>query len=159
MNKTFKSIGELNAYVEIKLKSIMKQILKECKQELYDTIEYNLYGMYPNSDYDNTMQFLNAVDSNFNIVNDIISVECFVNPDKMKLGIDPKSGWGIHQDNKKNDVREYLPLWLEEGTDLPSLFPRHGANFIGETRKFYEHNFKDILKRKLELRGINTSVV
>lgn len=158
MNKYFKSFKEYEIYINKKLTLIMKQLMKECKQQLMDSVETNLYTMYPNSKYNNTMQFLNAVDTTFTVFKGVITIECYINPDKMTTGIDYDSGWGIHQDIYGDDVREHLVGWLEFGT-TGGIFPREGAKFIESVLDYYKLNYKKILKERLKIMGIKTTIV
>lgn len=136
-SRKFKTVTALHSHLKDSLlDSIQLQITKLCIEVVQDYIRKNVYEQYsPDPDsYDRTMELLNSVTvGNIKAGIKYITFDIFMDTEKInpriRNGSHGYSGWNAHADVYDIDVSEYIPLWIEEGTE-GSLWDREPAFYM-----------------------------
>lgn len=137
----FNNLESALRYLKKNVKVGIKQVIENkiegiLKQYILD----NQYDWTP-KDYVRTYQYINCLTLGKVIeTSQGFSVELYFDTDKIIPDEAPEgSSWNRHMDIDKNDIKEYLPLWLEEGTKNP-IFSHGGNHAIKNTIDYCEEN-------------------
>jgi len=149
--KKFKTVSSLHAHlVDTITKAITEKIFNICANVVRKNIEDKVYKAYvPHGDfpYQRTFELLNSVSvGNLKIRNKSVSFDVYMDTSKIhpypqKIG---GRGWNAHADVYFNDVSDFIPLWIEEGTE-GSLWDRSGAHYMESSK----YEIEDILPLEL----------
>jgi hypothetical protein len=141
MSKRFKTVSALQDHLKQSiLEAIENKIIDICMKVAQKHIEERVYEAYtPQGDfaYDRTFELLNSVTvGNLNVGTKYVTFEIYMDTEKInpyvRNSFDGYHGWNAHADVYGIDVSEYIPLWIEEGTN-GSLFDREGAHYMEQT--------------------------
>jgi len=146
---TFSSLNDLMKYLENQVEKNIKRIGEEVKSVLKNFILQDLYMTYTPSEYQRTMDFLNAVEcSPVKKNGNVFQVEIYINPDKLRTASgEIPEGWLPHTSSlgKYRGDTEYegksigwwLIYWFETG-DNTSPFSRGKIGMFEKTRDWIE---------------------
>lgn len=140
MSKGFKTVSALQHHLKQSiLEAIENKIIDICIKVAKKHIEERVYEAYvPQGDlaYDRTFELLNSVTvGNLNVGAKYVTFEIYMDTEKINPYVRNHfghNGWNAHADVYGIDVSEYIPLWIEEGTN-GSLFDREGAHYMEQT--------------------------
>jgi len=142
----FKSLNSAFKYINKDLQKVFPQVAEQVKQLVQTEIWELLYQSYTPFQYERTTDFIRSVSVNKVklLSNNTIQIEIYYDASKIISREVAGSKWNQHMsysDGDKyqsNDVSEYIPLWLERGTDPNNgnFFPRKG---MGAMKKVIEN--------------------
>jgi len=168
VGKEFRSIAELNAYIEkTYLVQFLSKIGNEVKSVLQNFILNDLYGTYSPKEYTRSMDFLNAVEVKpVRKVGDSYEVEIFINPDKFGTDSDIEgSGWLHHTsslgefrgDTEYNgkSISSWIIYWFETG-DNSSPFSREKIGMFESTREWIRDD--DYIRTRMKELFLNKGI-
>jgi hypothetical protein len=172
MKKNFKSIQELNTYLNGKLLIAMDGVGEKALNHMKNYIENKLKETEPKV-YKRTWEYLNSIDriKAHMVTGGSIETIIYYNTDKITpylpssvfndwTGYEQDNGmtWGQHSDIYGNSIVEILPLWMEEGTDSVNgnFYPRKGLGGIIDLKEWVISNFRKELAIELRKQGIQT---
>lgn len=130
----FKTVSDLQGHLKHSiLEAIEHRILEICVNTVRDYLMENVYWKYnPQGEYayDRTFELLDAVTvGNFNVGTKFATFEVFMDSSKITANVTEDGKWNQHASFDPADVSEYIPLWIEEGTE-GSLWDRDGAHYM-----------------------------
>jgi hypothetical protein len=137
MSRRFKTVSSLQNHLKDSvMEAIQGKVTELCIEVVKDYIQRNVYDKYrPDPDtYDRTFELLNSVTvGNLNLGTKYATFEIFMDTEKINAHIRNGShgylGWNSHADVYDLDMSEYIPLWIEEGTE-GSLWDREPAHYM-----------------------------
>lgn len=137
MTKRFKTVSSLQQHLKSSLlKSVEDRLIKICIDVVQQSIQRNVYDVYtPKGDYayDRTFDLLSAVTvANIVMGTKYLTFEVHMDTEKINPQIRSSTDsnvWNAHASVEEMDVSEYIPLWIEEGTN-GSLWDRDGAHYM-----------------------------
>ncbi len=166
--KVFKDLNEYYKYLEFKTIAVLEEIGNETLDELKLKLKSRLYDFAPKM-YIRTGELMESLTCTKVFKdNGFLCIKIFYDTDKIisYSSLSNLQGewtygsvWGQHTDIYGNDVSNYIPLWIEEGTSANNgnFFPRKGVNSISEEVEWLRNNFTKLFKEKLKKRGIFTN--
>jgi hypothetical protein len=172
MKKNFKSISELNDYINQQLIQAMDGVGEKALKHMKDYVKKRFEETEPKI-YIRTYKYLNSIDRIKAHMNSDGSIETIIyyNTDKIipylssgvfndwtGYSMDNGMTWGQHTDIYGNSVAEILPLWMEEGTEAinGNFYPREGLGGIINLKEWVQDNFRKVLAIELRKQGIQT---
>jgi len=158
MKKNFKSITELNNYLNQKLIQAMDKVGKTAKQHMFDYVKEEMENRPEDKEvYERTWEYLNSIDKTIaEFKNGVIEVMIYYNTDKINPYIITEKFFNAHMSLDEIDYSNLIPLWMEKGTEGN---PYHNQEPVGgfiDLRKWVESNFRNELKKELKKLGIAT---
>lgn len=140
MSRRFKSVSALQGALKNSLvEAIENKIIDYCIKVARKNIQARVYDTYtPQGEnaYDRTFDLLNSVSvGNFTIGTKFLKFDVFMDADKITPRVRDafdSGAWNAHASVDPIDVSEYIPLWIEEGTN-GSLWDRDGAFYMEAT--------------------------
>ncbi|MED3976192.1 hypothetical protein P4639_22600 [Priestia megaterium] len=148
--KKFKTVSAVQAQmkqsiimaVETRIREVATRVVKQY-------IQKNVYEAYipqGESAYDRTFELLNSVTvGNLVVGSKHVSFEIYMDTNVMtpqiRNGVFGYGGWNAHADVNSIDVSEYIPQWIEEGTE-GSLHDREGAHYMEDA--YYDLGYGDL---------------
>lgn len=161
----FSNVSALNQYIANAINDVIEDISDEIEVELRDKVRDAYLSSQSNKGdyfkYTPTYEFLNSITKARAKLKDknSISIEIYFDPSKMTPEFRDDEYWNAHMgfsgevDNVWNgmSVPELLPYWIEYGTSR-GMFPREGADSVGEVFRLYEHIFPQLIIRELKKR-------
>ena len=132
----FTTVSQLQKHLKSTIStSNIEQLVKTTIKEYIHSNVYQAYVPSGENAYDRTYDLINAVDL-FEIKTGTKhhTFEVYVNPDLIHAQVMEGTEWNKHAsmpNSQAYDVSEYIPLWIEEGTE-GSLWDRNGAYFAEE---------------------------
>lgn len=158
---------ELTNYLNEKLIKAMNGVGKTALKHMKNYVEKELKSREPKI-YERTWEYLNSIDrfeawihSDGSVRTEIYYNADLINPylasEDFGRGIEYASGqdWNWHMSFDKEDTSEYIPLWLEYGTNNP-YYSHDGIGGIIDLKKWAEDNFRKQLAIELRKQGIQT---
>ena len=121
-------------------------------------LKKRLYDAYDQSMYDRTYELLNSI-SHSEVIkenNNSYYVEIYYDTDEIRSYPRKEDGlfsykWGQHTSFDGEDTSEWIPLWIEEGTDN-QYYSHKGTHSIEDTKEWlskeYNRLFRIALKQK-----------
>lgn len=108
-----------------------KVVEKQVWERVYNGGDYIGDGEDP---YQHTMLLLNSVTvGNIKMGTKYLTFDIFMDSDKIesfvRKGVNDSNEWNAHASVDPVDVSEYIPLWIEEGTE-GSLHDKEGAHYM-----------------------------
>lgn len=140
MSRRFKTVSSLqNHIVDSIVSAIENKIIEICIEVARKNIQEKVYDAYiPQGEnaYDRTFDLLSAVTvANINVGVKYVTFEIFMDSEKINPHVRNSydgNQWNAHASVEGIDVSEYIPLWIEEGTE-GSLWDRDGAHYMEAT--------------------------
>jgi hypothetical protein len=137
MSLRFKTVSALQGHLKDSIaEAIQDQVTELCLDVVRDYIQRNVYNKYqPSPDsYDRTFELLNCVTvGNISMGHKYATFEVYMDSEKInpriRTGRHDYDGWNAHADIYDLDMSEYIPLWVEEGTE-GSLWDREPAHYM-----------------------------
>lgn len=139
---TFKTYSALQGHLkESIIEAVQGKITEICINVVKDYIQRNVYEAYvpDNDSYDRTFDLINSVTvGNISTGTKYVTFEIYMDTEKINPQIrtssfnqegDGYTGWNAHADVYDLDMSEYIPMWIEEGTE-GSLWDREGAHYM-----------------------------
>lgn len=119
------------------LESIQNEVANVAINTVQDQLNERVYDAYtPQGEYayDRTFELLNSVTvGNLKIGNKFVYFDIFMDTEKIGSYVKENDAeWNQHASVDPADVSEYIPLWIEEGTN-GSLWDREGTHFMRES--------------------------
>jgi hypothetical protein len=115
------------------MEAIEGKIAEICMKVVRDNLLERVYWNYiPQGEYayDRTYELMDSVTvGNFHLGTTHATFEIYMDTDKINAYVTDRDRWNQHASVDPIDVSEYIPLWVEEGTD-GSLFDREGAHYM-----------------------------
>lgn len=136
--RLFKDLSSLQGHLKDGMvKEVYGRITDICVKIARKNIQEKVYDAYiPQGEfaYDRTYQLLNAVTvGNIQIGLKYLTFDIFMDSEKILPQETGQNQWNKHADIEYNqDVSEYIPMWVEEGT-TGSLWDRDGAHYMEAT--------------------------
>lgn len=119
--------GDLIESIDNKITDIAMEVVQQhLMRTVYDA--YTPQGQYA---YDRTFELLNSVTvGNVTVGYKFIHFEIYMDSEKIGSYVkESNAEWNQHASVDPMDVSEYIPLWVEEGTE-GSLHDREGAHYM-----------------------------
>ncbi len=157
--RVFKDLKEYYKYIESQLIKIMEEIGMETCDDLYKTVKSRIYDWTPNM-YERTGELLKSVTcTKVFKENGYLYIKIYYDTDTIHPYFTDNNLFNQHSDIYGNDVSNYIPLWIEEGTEARNgnFFPRNGIHAISEELDWFTTNFVKLFKKKLKKHGILSS--
>ena len=167
MKKNFKSIKELTDYLNNCLVKAMDGVGEKALKHMKNYVKKEFEKVEP-SIYERTYEYLNSIDrfeawihSDGSIRTEIYYNADLINPylasNDFGRGTEYASGqnWNWHASFDNEDMSEYIPLFLEYGTNNP-YYSHDGIGGIIDLRKWVQVNLKKQLAIELRKQGIKT---
>lgn len=134
-------------YCAWRAESMLKQLLKE-----------RLYDFYEPSMYDRTFELLNSI-THGNIIklnNNTYYIEVFYDTDKIRSYPRKENGlytykWGQHTSFQNEDVSEWIPTWIESGTNN-KYYSHKGTKSMEDTKKWISNEYNRLFRLALKLK-------
>lgn len=154
----FYDISSLASKLAVDIRNaIMKEAFDACKNALIDQISRTVYTGKP-AEYVRTMELLKAVDiTNISVSGGQASFTLLINATKLGVHIRHDT-WNAHADFKGNDVRESIPLWLDEGTNN-KYYSHEAHGFFDKTYDQLDTQLVGVMVRALRSKGWDASVI
>lgn len=138
MAKLFKTISEVQKQLKGDIKEALEDDIAEAIIRVVEKyLQSNVYDAYiPQGEfaYDRTYELRNAVVmSPVKVGNKYAKFEVYMDSDLIDANvIDDNRKWNQHASVDPIDVSEYIPMWVEEGTN-GSLWDREGAHYMADS--------------------------
>ncbi|MEX3625180.1 hypothetical protein [Viridibacillus arvi] len=131
MTKRHKTVSSLQAQLKSDIyEAITGKITEICTEIVQDNVRDMGYIQKSELTYDRTWELLNSVTvGNLYVGTKQIKFEVFMDTDKIGSYVKDGDDWNQHASVDPMDVSEYIPLWVEEGTE-GSLYDREGAHYM-----------------------------
>lgn len=128
----FEDVKSLQRHLQTTISTSNIDVIVKETVEKY--INKNIYSTYMPSSYVRTHEFEKAVTVGERVLtNTSYTFEVYIDSDKLNSVITPESeDWNQHASVTGEDMTDYIPLWLEEGTE-GSLWDRRGANYMQDS--------------------------
>lgn len=163
MGKKFKTISSLQ--VQLKndiLDSLRNKISEICMRVVKDYLLKNVYHSYiPQGDYsyDRTYELMDSVSvGNFKLGYKYATFEIFMDTSKINPYETSGTDWNQHADVDGDDMSEYIPMWIEEGTE-GGLWERKGAHYMQDSFVQLSNELPSMLERALKNEGWDVKVL
>lgn len=118
------------------MEAVNGQIVDIAIQVVQEHLMSTVYDAYePKGDYayDRTFELLNSVTvGNAKMGTKYIYFDIFMDSEKIKPYASDDHSWNQHSSVDPMDVSEYIPMWVEEGTE-GSLWDREGAHYMEQS--------------------------
>ena len=144
----FRDFKSLEKYLQRELQNNLNEIIKEIKEDVKEYIMENLYNAYDPNQYERSFEFLESV-SVYKARQTESGISAIVYFDTDKINAVGMSGrFNQHMSVDGKDVSDYIPQWLEEGTQARrnNIFPRDGIYSMENVKKDWELNGKHVKK-------------
>ena len=154
---SFNNLKSLYLYIQDQVQDSLKEVSKLIQEEVKQYIEINLYNE-PTQSYQRTRELLESISVRpISEGGNVIEFEIYYDTTKINPYINNDSIWNAHADIDGKDVSSLVPLWVEEGTKYPSLYPRKGLGAMENTKNEIENNKFHLVKLQhiLSSKGIN----
>lgn len=163
MSKTFKTISSLQVQLKNDIFDNLRNRISEiCIRVVKDNLLKKVYWNYvPQGDYsyDRTYELMDSVTvGNFNIGYKYATFDVFMDTSKINPYQTEGSSWNQHADVDGDDMSEYIPMWIEEGT-TGGLWKRDGAHYMQESFIQLVNELPNALEKALRSEGWNVSVL
>jgi hypothetical protein len=156
----FRSLDSLFNYINKNIQTKLPQLTQQIEQTIKDYIMERHYSWQP-SDYSHTYQYVNSLTvSKIRESSDGYEVELYFDTSKIQpLPHDEDRRWNKHMDMYGNPVNEFIPLWLEEGTNNP-YYSHPGNHAIRDTYEEFKNGkaVKELLIL-LKSKGFNCTII
>jgi len=157
----FRDYKSLFKYINQNIKLSLDQVAQQVQQMVKDFIIQELYQNYKPTEYDRTYEFLNSV--SVSKVEEITKGKYMVQIYFDTSLIHPyitSSFWNAHASVTGHNMSSFIPLFLEEGTDFPSLYPREGIHSMETIREDLDRSKKymGMIKEFLEKKGFKVEL-
>lgn len=137
MSQKFSRISDLQKHLK---NSILEAFEHKVTQVVINTIRDNIlkrvyFAYTPQGDfaYERTYELLDAISiTGFTAGTKHITLEISMDASKISSYVTAGYSWNQHADIWGNDVSEYIPLWIEEGTE-GSLWDRSGSYYMANS--------------------------
>ena len=117
-------------------RGIRERLYQLCEDVVKKNIQKKVYDAYTPSGehpYQRTYELLNSVDiSDVRIGSKYADFEVFMNHENIGAYETGVNEWNQHADVYGLDMSQYIPKWIEEGTN-GGLFPRGGAYYMADS--------------------------
>lgn len=153
---TIRRLSELDNILKSKLERAVEQCGKIAEIKLHNMVMDRLYNSYNPIQYDRNHNFLDSITLVPILNKNGITVMLHYDTDKIHASM-VKDNWNRHMDVNGNDVSEYIPMWLEFGTE-GSLWDREGIYSMIEVEVYMISNYKRILYQELKKQGLNVKL-
>lgn len=156
MTRLFDDVGSLQKQLKADIMtSIQNKLFEICEEVVHDSLLKNVYsyassGNFP---YDRTMDLFHSVTvDNLTIGTKYASFDVYMDSSKINAHITQPWEWNQHASVEEMDVSEYIPLWVEEGTE-GSLWDREGAHYMEQAWIKLDDDLAGALARALRSLG------
>lgn len=153
---------ELQNYLNNKLIQAMDRVGETALQHMKTFVDKQMQERVSEQSglYDRTYEYLQSIEkinAKLDKITGVISVVIYYNTDNIHPYIIlPTDGlWNKHADFDGNSIAEFIPLWLEEGTNNP-YYSHKPVGGIINLKEWVEDNFRYELKKELNKLGIKT---
>ena len=140
------------------LESYMNRVIRKCliycagrtEMMLRRLLEERLYDFEPVM-YERTYELLNSITQSevVKLSNGTYYVEIYYDTDKIRAYPRENDGlsykWGQHTSFDGEDVSEFIPLWIEKGTNNP-YYSHKGTDSMEDTKKWIEQEYNRLFK-------------
>jgi hypothetical protein len=160
MTRLFNTVNDLQKHLKGDIaNSVMGQVQEVATETVQRILRAEGYiGQDPTS-YDRTWELLNSVTvGNISVGTKYVTFEIFMDTDKINAYAKNDDNWNQHASVDPIDVSEYIPLWVEEGTD-GSLWDREGSYYMkGSWNELNDGKLAQAFASELRSRGWNVTV-
>jgi len=137
----FYNYNSLFKYINNQLKFSIQEVGKLIKEEVKKYIQNNLYDTYTPLYYQRTMNYLESITvSKVNSNSKGYVVEIYFDTSKIIPNY-TDTKYNQHMDVYGTPKNNYIPLWLEEGTENNNgnFFPREGIHAMGNVAEWIDY--------------------
>ena len=154
---SFKNLADLNKYINTKLIQSMDKVGETAKQHMYDYVKKEMESRPEDKlVYERTWEYLNSISrTKATYVYGAIVVFIEYNTDKIHPYITTDGTFNQHADLWNEDTSDFIPLWLEFGTDN-DIHSHKPVGGLIDLEKWVKLNFKKELMNELRKLGIQT---
>jgi len=164
VSKKFATVSALQGHLKTTImEAIQNKIAEICMRVVRDKLLETVYHKYiPQGDlaYDRTYELMDSVTvGNFQMGYKYATFEIFMDTNKINPYSTGEGEWNQHADmGYEQDVSEYIPLWVEEGTE-GSLWDREGAHYMEKSHYELEGSLHQALARELRGEGWDVTLI
>ncbi|MEH7207621.1 hypothetical protein V7094_15485 [Priestia megaterium] len=158
---SYQSINEIQAKLKSSIvQSVNTELRKHCTKVVQEYLMERVYKAYiPQGEhaYDRTMELFNAVTvGEITVGTKFVTFEVYIDSEKIQPHVtDSKQDWNQHASVDPIEVNEYIPMWIEEGTE-GSLWDREGTHYMEQAYlKLDQGGLAMALARSLKSMGWN----
>lgn len=159
----YQSISEIQSKLKASIvESINGKLMKYCEKIVQKYLQENVYQAYfPKGEhpYDRTMELMNCVTvGNITVGTKYIRFDIYMDTEKIQPYVTSDNMmWNQHASVTGEDVSDFIPLWIEEGT-RGSLWDRDGAHYMEQA--YQQLNQGDLAQAlAYDLRAMGWNVV
>lgn len=146
----------LNSTIKPRIKYSLQQSAEDVEQMVRDYLMETLYSTSP-SEYERTYELVNSVThTNVEQVGDVFYVKIYYDTDKIKPHI-LEHKWNQHATFWGVDMSEYLPLWIEKGTEGNPYYQHEDYRVI-ETVAGWTTLITKKIREHLKNNGLNVKI-
>lgn len=161
MKKKFRTIKEITDYLDKEIKKAMDKVGQDAWQHMYDYVEEEMNSRPESEVYRRTGEYLNSISkTKAELINGNIEVKIYYNTDLIKPHITHDGTLYQHADDWGRDVSQFIPLWMETGTEYLTSDGFRSHEPVGgiiNLEDWVKKNIKLRLKLELKQVGINTN--
>lgn len=124
-------------------------------------LEERQYDAYDPKMYDRTFELLNSISHSevIRLNNNTYFVEIYYNTDKIR-SYPRETGtfgqyikWGQHSDFKNEDVSQWIPLFIEDGTPNNPYYQHEGTHSMEDTKEWLKKEYNRLFRIALSKYG------
>lgn len=154
MQYEFKSLKQFNVFAEKIIKNSLDEISSNVLEKLKYNVENRLYDAWTPEMYSRTGELLKSISkTKVTKVYGYYVVKIFYDTDKIHPYITDDNKWNKHADIYGENISEYIPLWIEYGTEN-SFYNHDGINAIHDTFEWISKEYNRMFKETLKYKGI-----
>ncbi|HDR7263667.1 hypothetical protein [Bacillus sp. CH_203] len=160
----FKDVSALQVQLKKDIyQSIQGTIADMCNKVVKEMVQKKVYDAYvPSGEYayERTYELRDSVTiGNFKLGTKYATFEIYMDSEKINPEETDKDYWNQHADvNYEQDVSEYIPQWVEEGTS-GSLWDRNGAHYMEQSAISLDNSLYRELANELRKQGWDVKVI
>lgn len=153
-NYKFTNTKQIEKYLEKQIIKALTEVADVVRQRLYDTVKNRLYDAWTPSQYKRTMELLKCIShTKVKKVYGSYVVNIYYDTKKIHPYVSDDARWNKHADFWGEDVSEYIPLWIEYGTDN-QYFSHDGILAVEDTLEWISREYNRLFKEALLYKGI-----
>lgn len=156
----FSNRGQLERYLEKMVKDGLEYCAWMAENMLKKLLKERLYDAYDPKMYDRTFELLNSISHSeiIKLNNGTYFIEIYYDTDKIRSYPRERGdfgqyvAWGRHTSFKDEDVSEWIPLWIEEGTKN-KYYSHKGTHSVEDTKKWITKEYNRLFRIALKKYG------
>ena len=151
-----KNVNQITKAIEPYIINALQEVANNVKQKLIDTVNDRMYEAWTPDRYSRTLELLNSI-STTNVAKVYGRYIVKIYYDTTKIHPYMVDGqWNKHADFYGNDVSEYIPLWIEYGTENNKHYEHDGISAIEDVFEWISTEYNRLFASALKTTGMNS---